>query len=167
MDRSSVVRPTLHLLCGKPAAGKSTQARRLAQDPATVLLSEDVLLSSLFGDEMVSLADYVRFSAQLRQTMTPHIVALLQAGLSVVLDFPANTRDYRRWMRELFEAAGCDHRLHVFDVPDDVCKARLRQRNASGQHEFSVSDAEFDRIARHFQPPEKDEGFTLVIHTGE
>ena len=31
-------------------------------------------------------------------------------------------------------SAGAAHRLHFLDVPDDVCKARLRQRNAAGTH---------------------------------
>jgi predicted kinase len=34
---------TLHMLCGKIAAGKSTLARQLADVPFTVLLSEDPL----------------------------------------------------------------------------------------------------------------------------
>ncbi|WP_366863885.1 AAA family ATPase [uncultured Roseibium sp.] len=50
------------------------------------------------------------------------------------------------------------------DVPDEVCKERLRQRNAAGKHEFSVSEAEFDRISSHFQPPAADENFNLKIY---
>ena len=37
--------PTLHLVCGKIAAGKSTLANRLANAPATVLISEDYWMS--------------------------------------------------------------------------------------------------------------------------
>lgn len=33
--------PTLHMLCGKIASGKSTLARRLADADSTVLLVED------------------------------------------------------------------------------------------------------------------------------
>ncbi|WP_428643613.1 AAA family ATPase [Roseibium sp.] len=158
-------RPILHLFCGKAASGKSTLAKALADEPGTILLREDFWLSGLFGDELTSLPDYVRYSAHLRRTITPHVIDLLQAGLSVVLDWPANTRKNRLWMRQLFEAAGSDHQLHVFDVPDEVCKARLRRRNASGEHEFSVSEAAFDQISSYFQPPEKEEGFNLVLHT--
>ena len=76
--------------------------------------------------------------------MGGHIESLLRAGLSVVLDFPANTVANRQWMRGLFEQAGVAHRLHFIDMPDAVCKTRLRQRNAAGTHQFTVSDAEFD-----------------------
>lgn len=99
--------------------------------------------------------------------MTPHITALLQQRLSVVLDFPANTFENRQWMMGLIKAAGCQHQLHFFDIADEVCKARLSLRNAAGEHEFSVSETEFDRISSHFQPPSEDEGFDLLIHTAE
>jgi hypothetical protein len=51
---------------------------------------------------------------------------------------------------------------HYPDVPDEECKARLRQRNASGLHPFSTSDADFDAITRHFVPPQASEGFDIV-----
>jgi chloramphenicol 3-O-phosphotransferase len=39
---------TLYLLCGKIAAGKSTLARRLAEHPATQLITMDPWMSILF-----------------------------------------------------------------------------------------------------------------------
>lgn len=158
-------RATLHLLCGKIAAGKSTLTRRLAEAPGTVLLSEDHWLARLYPGEITTLADYVRCSGRLREAIGPHIEALLRAGMSVVLDFPANTLKSREWMRGLFVAAAADHRLHYLDVPDDVCKARLRERNASGRHEYQASDAEFDLFTSYFVPPTAAEGFNLVVHS--
>ncbi|MCK7612213.1 AAA family ATPase [Roseibium sediminicola] len=161
---SEKISPVLHLLCGKVASGKSTLADRLACEPNTVLLREDALLSGLYGEDMQTLKDFVEYSGRLRRTIAPHIVALLKTGTAVVLDFQANTKDARAWMKGLFEQAECDHRLHVLDVPDEICKARLKQRNASGKHEFSVTEEQFDRISNHFQRPTEDEGFVLEIH---
>lgn len=154
-------------MCGKVASGKSTLAERLASQPATVLLQEDALLAELYAEEMASLKDFVRCSRRLRRAMSPHIVALLQNGLSVVLDFHANTKESRQWMKTLIDEAGCDHRLHYFDTPNEVCKARLRRRNASGAHEFAVTETEFDRITAHFEAPGEDEGFNLFVHRNE
>ena len=156
--------PTLHLLCGKIASGKSTLAARLGAQPDTVIVSEDHWLSRLYPGEIVSVADYVRSSAHLRNAMGPHLVDLLKSGVSVVLDFPANTTANRIWMRTIFDAAGAAHQLHYFDVPDAVCKARLRARNASGSHEFAATDAEFDLITSHFVAPAPEEGFNVTIH---
>ena len=154
--------PMLHMVCGKIGAGKSTLTRRLADAPATVLISEDAWLAALYPGEIVDLPDYVRTSTRLKQVMAEHVVALLAAGVSVVLDFPANTVSSRAWARGIFEKAGVAHRLHFLDVPDEVCKARLRARNASGEHPFETTDAEFDLITRHFVAPSEAEGFHVV-----
>ncbi|QYG06997.1 ATP-binding protein [Janthinobacterium sp. PAMC25594] len=159
---STPVTPTLHLVCGKIASGKSTLTARLASAPHTVRISEDSLLAQLYPGQIASLADYVACAARLRAAIAPLALQLLRAGVSVVLDFPANTPASRAWMRELFQQAGAPHVLHYLDVPDDACKARLRQRNASGLHPFSTSDAQFDEITRHFVPPAASEGFNLV-----
>jgi len=156
--------PTLHLLCGKIAAGKSTLAAQLGNRPDTVLVSEDQWLARLYPGEMASVADYVRRSAHLRNAIGPHLIDLLRSGVSVVLDFPANTPANRAWMRTIFEEARASHQLHYFDVSDAVCKARLRARNASGDHEFAATDAQFDLITSHFVAPASDEGFNVVIH---
>jgi len=155
----------LHLICGKIASGKSTLTGQLAREPRTVLISEDDWLSRLYPGQISTLGDYVRCTGHLRDALTAHIVALLQADVSVVLDFPANTQASRRWMRSLFEGAGTDHRLHYLDVSDEVCKARLRARNTLGTHAFETSDAQFDLITGYFEEPRPDEGFNL-IHYG-
>ena len=156
--------PTLHLMCGKIAAGKSTLTAALGARPNTIVVAEDEWLARLYPGEQNSLDDYIRNSTRLRGAMAPHLVALLRGGLSVVLDFPANTLVSRAWMRTLIEEAGVAHRLHWLDASDETCKARLRQRNASGEHAFQVSDEIFDLFTSHFVPPEADEGFNVVRH---
>jgi predicted kinase len=157
---------TLHLLCGKIATGKSTLATELSRAPSTVVISEDFWLSRLFGPEMKDVADYVRCSRRLREAVGPHVQELLRLGVSVVLDFPANTLATRAWMKTLFEGAGADHRLYLLDAPDEVCKARLRARNAAGSHDLAASDAEFDLITSYFVPPSQAEGFKVLRSGG-
>ncbi len=155
---------TLHMLCGKIAAGKSTLSARLSTAPNTVALSEDDWLPRLDPGQIVDVADYVRHAARLREAIAPHVEALLKTGLSVVLDFPANTVANRAWMRRVVERSGARHVLHVLDVPDEVCRARLHARNAAGHHAYAASDAEFDAITAYFAPPTEDEGFNVVVH---
>jgi predicted kinase len=157
--------PTLYLLCGKIAAGKSTLARRLATRPATLLISEDHWTSNLFADDLKTIEDYGRYSARLRAAIGPHIVDILRQGLSVVLDFPANTLRNRDWIRWLIAQADVAHELHHLDIPDTICRQRLRQRNAGGAHPFQVSDAEYDQFTNYFVAPGPGEGFNVVVHT--
>ncbi|MEM8729521.1 MAG: ATP-binding protein [Pseudomonadota bacterium] len=156
--------PTLHMICGKIASGKSTLAGRLGKSEGTVLVSEDDWLDALFGKEIKTPRDYVACAAKLRRIMGPHISALLTAGVSVVLDFPANTVETRAWMRQILEATEAEHKLHVLDPPDAVCLTRLKARNVSGDHAFAATEAQFREFSRHFVRPAPDEGFRLVIH---
>ena len=156
--------PTLHMLCGKSASGKSTLGARLADRHRAVLISEDAWLHALFGGEMASIADYMRCMEKLRRAMGPHIADVLGAGLSVVLDFQANTPEARGCMRGILDRTEADHRLHVLDVPDTICLQRLHARNNSGDHPFFVTDDQFHAITTHFTAPSEAEGFTLVHH---
>jgi len=66
-------------------------------------------------------------------------------------------------MRSLIDRSGAAHELHLLDVPDVICKQRLRERNASA-HPFQVSEAEYDLFTSYFVPPQPDEGFNVIIH---
>ena len=155
---------TLHLVCGKIGAGKSTLCARLAAEPDTLLIGQDLWLKTLYQDELKTIPDMILYSARLRAVMGPHVSDLLRSGLSIVLDFPANTVELRRWMLGVARDAGAPHLLHFLDLPDETCRARLRRRNAAGAHEYVVSDAEFDVITSYFQPPEEAEGLSIRVY---
>jgi predicted kinase len=157
--------PTLYLLCGKIASGKSTLAGRLAERPTTLLITMDHWMPLLFPTENRTIEDFARLSARLRDAMGPHVVDILRHDLSVVLDFPANTVKWRSWMRSLIDEADVAHELHVLDVPDAICKQRLRQRNAEGEHPYEVNDETYELFMSYFVPPRPDEGFNIVTHT--
>ena len=129
-----------------------------------MILSEDHFLSTFYEGDMTSVADYVRNSARLRAGLEETVVQLLGAGVSVVLDFAANTPDQRAWMMQIVQAAKCDHVLHFLDVPDEICRSRLHARNATGDHPFQVNDDQFDWISSHFSPPHEKEGFNVRVY---
>jgi predicted kinase len=156
---------TLYVLCGKMAAGKSTLARELARCTAAILLVQDEWLDHLYPDDIGDVAAFAKFSARLRAALTDHICTLLSRGTSVVLDFPGNTRTQRAWFRELFERANAGHELHFIDVPDEVCKAQLKERSRHLPEGTAwTTDAEFEAITKFFQPPTAEEGFNVIRH---
>ena len=156
--------PTLHMLCGKIASGKSTLAASLVRGNGAVLIAEDEWLSALFRDEMTSITDYVRCTSKLRGVMGPHVVALLNAGVSVVLDFPANIVETRSWMRGVLDQTTASHVLHVLRTSDADCLDRLRHRNALGVHPFAVTQQQFVQLSQYFVEPGADEGFDISFH---
>ena len=155
----------LMFLCGKMAAGKSTLARELAQRQNAVLLVQDEFLDHLFPGEILDIPGFVKCSSRLRNALGPHVCALLTMGISVVLDFPGNTRAQRAWFRELFERADAQHELHFVDASDALCRRQLHARSRELPAGAPwTTDAEFEAITAYFQPPSEDEGFTVIRH---
>ena len=148
------------MLCGKIAAGKSTLSANLGEAERTIVISEDRWIGQLYPRELRTFADYFQRCDRLRSTLAPHIVDLLRADVSVVLDFQANTVRSRQWMRALFEEAEASHRLHFLDVTDEVCRSRMHARKAAGGD--GLSDAEFDHVTSFFAPPDPSEGFNVI-----
>jgi predicted kinase len=114
----------LMFFCGKMAAGKSTLARNLAVRENAVLLVQDDFLNALFPGEITDIPGFVKCSSRLKNALTPHVCALLSKGISVVLDFPGNTKVQRAWFRELIERASVEHELHFVDASDALCKSQ-------------------------------------------
>jgi len=158
--------PTLHFLCGKAGAGKSTLAKVLAKENAAVLISEDIWLIRLFGDQMKTFDDYFRFSEKLKNVVGPYVTDLLRLGNNVVLDFPANTKNSRLWFRSLFEESGAAHSLHFLETSDEVCLKRIDMRNIErpeGSHYLSKED--FAYISSFFEAPEDIEDFDVEVYS--
>ena len=155
----------LYFMCGKMGAGKSTYAKQLARDQNALLLVQDELVAALFPGEIQDIPSFVKYSGRLKDALSNHICDLLSRGVSVVLDFPGNTRNQRQWFRDLFERSNVEHELHFIDAPDDLCKRQLRQRSEGVPAGSAwTTDAEFDAITAYFQAPAEDEQFNVVRH---
>ena len=155
----------LIFFCGKMAAGKSTLARDLANRENAVLIVQDHLLDALFPGEITDIQGFVKCSSRLKKALTPRVCAILSKGISVVLDFPGNTRAQRAWFRELIERSDVQHELHFVDASDALCKSQLRDRSKglpAGTPWTSAAD--FEAINAHFQAPSEDEKFNVVRH---
>ncbi len=156
---------TLHFFCGKAGAGKSTLSQRLAGQHGALLLSEDVWLSRLYGDELRGFDDYVRCSQRLKTVVAPLVVDVLASGRTVVMDFQANTRSRRQWFRSIFEAASAGHVLHWLQTPDALCLQRIARRNVERPEGSSeLTEADFHHVSSFFEAPQADEGFHVLTH---
>jgi predicted kinase len=155
----------LLFLCGKMAAGKSTLSEELAGREEAVLLVQDEFIERLFPGEIVDVPSFVKYSTRIQTALTPHICSLLAKGVSVVLDFPGNTRTQRAWFRELFERADAEHELHFIEASDDLCKRQLRERSKGLPPGTKWStEADFDLITAYFDPPAPEEHFNVIRH---
>jgi predicted kinase len=156
----------LIFFCGKMAAGKSTLAKRLAERENAILLVQDDLSETLFPGLVVNVASYLEYAGRINRMVAPQVTAILSKGVSVVLDFPANTRNQRAWFRGIIDSTGVEHELHFVDTPDEVCKAQLKARSAHLPPGTKwTTDEDFELVTSHFVAPAADEGFRVILHS--
>ncbi|WP_096622304.1 AAA family ATPase [Calothrix sp. NIES-3974] len=155
---------TLIFFCGKMGAGKSTLSRQISQELNAILLSEDDWLSTLYPEEINNFDDYLKYANRLKPLLKSHIRSILNSGISVVMDFPANTRNQRAWFKEIFFHEGIPHRLIYLDVDDKTCIEQIAQRRETNP-ERALFDTEevFYHVTSFFQPPSADEAFVIEI----
>ena len=157
--------PTLHFMCGKMAAGKTTLSKKLEKQYNAILICEDIWLQKLYPTEILNFEDYLKYSRRLREIIKPHVNELLIKGNSVILDFPANVPVLRNWIKSIYELSNANHCLHYLDVSNEKYIQQLNKRNEEkpeGSMEMTVE--EFEKITSYFMPPEKDEGFNVIVH---
>jgi len=123
------ITPTLHFMCGKAGAGKTTVANGRAQEHAAILISEDIWMMRLFGDQMKCFDDDLHFSPKLKAVVGPLATQLLRSSNHVVLDFQANTKAGRSFFRSVLEQAGAGHVLHFVQTSDQMCLERIAKHN--------------------------------------
>jgi len=155
----------LIFFCGKMAAGKSTLARQLADRDNAMLFEQDRWVELLFPHMIVNVATYIEYSGRINKLLAPIVVDVLRRGISVVMDFPGNTRNQRAWFRSIIDEAGVGHELHFLDTPDDICKAQLKARSAHLPPGTKwTTEEDFELISSHFKAPAADEGFHIITH---
>lgn len=154
---------TLHFICGKAGAGKTTLARALGRTVPAVVFCEDEWLVKL-GMDTATLDEFETSAARCRVLMGSLALDILRLNVSVIFDFCGNTRGGRGWIRGIFDAADADHLLHFIDATNDECLANIRRRNedrTAGVYWGPVSDETFHAVTSHFVPPQLDEGFRI------
>lgn len=157
---------TLHFICGKAGAGKTTLARELGRSLPAVVFCEDEWIDTL-GFEVRSLDDFRKAASKCRKLIGPLAIELLRLGISVVFDFAGNTTAGRQWVRKIFEEAGADHVLHVIEASDAECLTNIRRRNderPEGVYWGPVSDETFHAVTAYFVTPQSEEGFRVLTH---
>jgi len=133
-----MTRPTLFLMVGLPASGKTTAARRLELEHDALRLTKDEWMKALYGEHNPASASDV-----IEGRLVEIGLRALELGTNVVIDFGLWGRDERSAMRQAAADRGADVEMHYFEVSSAEQRRRLDRRQADEPHTtWPISDEE-------------------------
>lgn len=150
--------PTIHVMCGLVAAGKTTLARELSLELPAVRLSRDEWMLRLQGGRYDESA-YVERLGTCTELMWDVALQVVAAGASVVLDWNFWSRERRADARHRAEAAGIHVVVEWLDVPAEDAVARARRRSGNKPTDSHEVDEEgVLHLSSIFEPPAPTNG---------
>ncbi|MDE0580041.1 MAG: ATP-binding protein [bacterium] len=145
--------PTLYLLCGLPASGKTTRARELEAATNAVRLTGDEWIARLYPNDAEAAARDERRDT-VEQLQWQIVERLLEIGTDVVLDWGLWTRAERARYRRRAEALGARVKIELVEAPLSVLQERLAERNRDlPPGTFHISATEMEEFASLFERP--------------
>jgi predicted kinase len=143
----------LVLICGLPASGKSTLARRLAPSIPAIRLDKDAWTLQLGAD----LWD-AEFRGRLEHQLWQLSQELLAQGQSVILEWGHWARAERDEKRLGARTLGVGVELHYLHAPLEELIERAQRRNASVEWPAPpMTRAHFAEWSLFFEPPDEAE----------
>ena len=159
--------PTLHLISGLPASGKTTYALQLRERVNGVLFCLDRWLITAFGRyslPVVGQEEHTRRVLACRDLMWDSASELLKRSVDVILDDGFFYREHRMRHVTLAAAAGADTVIHFVDTPLDQVRSRLERRNADlPRYNFHIDPATLEGFLAMVERPSPDEGAQVVF----
>ncbi len=146
-------RPTMILMCGLPASGKTTFGRRLSEESRAIRFCPDEWIADLSVD---------LFNEEARTKLEARLWSLgqqfLKLGHSVILENGFWSCSERDELRQQAAKLGADSEIHFFDVPFEELLRRLEIRNKSGGHgTVPLTRTHMEGYAKLFQAPDATE----------
>lgn len=118
-------KPLIVVMVGIPASGKSTLAKKLAEEFPLSVFSEEYMTSFLSPRATL----LKRNSVEVFQLAVKTIEILIRKGKASIYDANTKTRQQRDLIKAVVEKIGGTYLLIYLDCPKEVCYQRLQKHN--------------------------------------
>lgn len=166
------------MVVGSTGAGKTTHSLKIAKELSAVVYSIDNWMKELYGPDMPADPEpqwfydnqkwYVDRIARCEEVIKKISLMRAQLGQPSLLDLGFATKSHRSGFIRYFNAHGIETTIHYLDVPAEVRKRRVRERNQARGETFvmTVDESLFDYMESVFEAPSEDEGAKISVIRG-
>ncbi|GHC58067.1 AAA family ATPase [Ulvibacter litoralis] len=152
----------IHLIVGNTGAGKTTYARELKKKTNGIIFSIDAWNNTLFlpdKKETDGLDWFLERIERAETLMQQLILQLHESRVDAILDLGLSKINHREKFRQFAIAHDIECKLHFLDIPKEVRKERVLQRNTEkgDTFEFEVTEENFEFMETWFERPTDDE----------
>lgn len=157
-----MILPDLIMIVGCTGAGKTTYARKLAEELGSVRFSIDEWMTTLFWADSPQPIEFSWTMERVNRCearIFDMVLQLAACGVTAVLDLGFTRLEHRDKFRALAREAGLTVAIHFIDVPADERWCRVNHRNKQRGETFAmeVDRQMFDFMEAMWEPPSEAE----------
>jgi predicted kinase len=155
-------KPLAHIIIGFIGSGKTTFARKLEKETGAIRFTKDEWMVRLFGNTPPK-DKFEEYDNKMASLATDMALKCLKAGISVIIDEGFWVKEQRDEIREKVKNVGAIPKLYYLEVSFEIMKARTLKRSENPPVDsFNIDEESFNQYWKYFQPPDKDEEYTLI-----
>jgi predicted kinase len=134
----------LHLICGIPGTGKTTLAKKIANETSAIRFCPDEWIKSIWHDKSETEGNAYRdLIEQLQWKISRDI---LSNGGSVIIEWGTWGQSEREILRDDAHKLGAKVKFYYLTGSKEELKKRILVRNHDEQNQFLISEAEIDDL---------------------
>lgn len=151
---------TIHIIHGYIAFGKTTLAKKLAQELPAVHLDADDVMRQLYGKDLPEseFADKVPLVTNFMWDMARKII---NAGADVIMDVGPWSRQMRQDALNIAQQITPNVIFHTIILDTKIARERLIKRNQENQILDVTTTEFFDKYLSLYEPISDDEGLIV------
>jgi len=156
LDMNGKHQPTLFMLVGLPATGKTTRAKEIESEYSALRFTPDEWIVFLYGENLDRpTRDAVRDPMELLQWQPAK--RALEIGCNVVLDWGFWAKNQREAYRKEAENLGAKVKIEFLDASLDELWSRISTRPESSKGTLGITREELEQWSKVIEPPTPEE----------
>jgi len=152
-----MTKPTLHLIHGYIASGKTTYAKKLEIETSAVRFTLDEWMVNLYGVNPPA-DQFTQYEDNIKIMIWQMAEQFLKNDISVILDYGFWKRSDRDDYKNRASNLGVKCKLHILILDDEIALSRLKSRtNEMPDGALFIDETAYYTLKDKFEPIDNDE----------